>query len=269
MFWFSGRARDYSATPENSSSLITMAKSYWLDVKMNQERLSSFEGIKSEKFGLYCNISEEMTTVGKETCRVTFRLQRQQKQLRGDAASKPLCEAEGSLGLSDDAVVLEAFSGATFQPPCLLRAGSSGYEHATLNVIPWLLASTGQPVRISESSLVASATVPQYLAMGDLLFTTRMHGLRLAHAKCSLPHDKVYRVFRLFSSSISSIVTIDYSRQVAEVIAGFSSAVSEWTAVQRLSKCSEPPHVASHIYDSIHFPSYTLTLQYITNTLLF
>lgn len=48
------------------------------------------------------------------------------------------------------------------------------------------------------------------------------------HAKCSLPHDKVYGLLGLFPASISCAVTIDYGREPAHVIAEFSSVVSGW-----------------------------------------
>lgn len=48
------------------------------------------------------------------------------------------------------------------------------------------------------------------------------------HATCSLPHDKVYGLLGLFPSSASA-VTIDYNRELADVIAEFSSAVPGWT----------------------------------------
>ncbi|KAI5864418.1 heterokaryon incompatibility protein-domain-containing protein [Durotheca rogersii] len=48
------------------------------------------------------------------------------------------------------------------------------------------------------------------------------------HATCSLPHDKVYALLGLLPPSVSSAVTIDYSREPADVIAEFSSAVPGW-----------------------------------------
>jgi len=39
------------------------------------------------------------------------------------------------------------------------------------------------------------------------------------HAKCSLLQDKAYGLLGLFLSSTSSAVTIDYSRETAEVLA--------------------------------------------------
>jgi hypothetical protein len=49
------------------------------------------------------------------------------------------------------------------------------------------------------------------------------------HAACSLAHDKVYGLLGLFPSSAVSAVTIDYSREPADVIAEFCSAVPGWT----------------------------------------
>ena len=49
------------------------------------------------------------------------------------------------------------------------------------------------------------------------------------HATCSLPQDKVYGLLGLFPSSVSSAMTIDYSREPADVVAEFSSVVPGWT----------------------------------------
>jgi hypothetical protein len=55
--------------------------------------------------------------------------------------------------------------------------------------------------------------------------------LLAARAKCLLPHDRVYGVLGLLPSSMSSAVTIDYSREVTAVMAEFSSAVPEWSGL--------------------------------------
>ena len=52
--------------------------------------------------------------------------------------------------------------------------------------------------------------------------------LLAARASCSLPHDRVYALLGLFPLPVSSIVTIDYNREVAEVIEEFTSAVPQW-----------------------------------------
>ena len=69
--------------------------------------------------------------------------------------------------------------------------------------------------------------------MGDterLLNEASIQQLNLltARAKCSLPHDRVYGVLRILPESVSSTVTINYRRQVAEVFTEFSSTVLEW-----------------------------------------
>ncbi|KAK4171112.1 heterokaryon incompatibility protein-domain-containing protein [Triangularia setosa] len=50
------------------------------------------------------------------------------------------------------------------------------------------------------------------------------------HAACSLPQDKVYGLLGLFPLSVTSAVTIDYTRESADVVGEFLSAVPEWEA---------------------------------------
>jgi hypothetical protein len=52
--------------------------------------------------------------------------------------------------------------------------------------------------------------------------------LLAARASCSLQHDRVYALLGLFPLSVSSIVTIDYNREAAEVVEEFNSAVPQW-----------------------------------------
>jgi Heterokaryon incompatibility protein (HET) len=51
-----------------------------------------------------------------------------------------------------------------------------------------------------------------------------------ARANCSLQHDRIYALLGLFPLSVSSVVTIDYGREAAKVMADFSSAVPQWAA---------------------------------------
>lgn len=127
----------------------------------------------------------------------------------------------------------------------IVHWGESEFHLSTLQAVGDILLTHSQSEEASNSEiwkklkpgldLLAFITLwgALEIAPGDterLLNEASIRELSLlaARAKCSLPHDRVYGLLGLLPSSVSSTVTIDYSREAAEVIAEFSSAVPEW-----------------------------------------
>jgi hypothetical protein len=123
--------------------------------------------------------------------------------------------------------------------------GESVFRLSTLRTIADILRTHSEAKQASNSEiwktikpgldLLAFSTLWDKLetASGDtehLLDDASIRELSLlaARASCSLPHDRIYALLGLFPSSVSSIVTIDYNREAAEVIAEFTSAVPQW-----------------------------------------
>jgi hypothetical protein len=123
--------------------------------------------------------------------------------------------------------------------------GESEFRLSTLRAIADILLTHFESERASSSKiweeikpgldLLAFSTLWDKLetASGDTEpslddTSIRELGLLAARASCLVPHDRIYALLGLFPSSVSSIVTIDYSREMAEVIDEFSSAVPQW-----------------------------------------
>lgn len=127
-----------------------------------------------------------------------------------------------------------------------VRWGTVSYYLSTLQAVGEILLAHHKPGQSSDPLMIWQELKPG-LELLAFVFTWRametasgelgcslndvfIRELKLhaQDAKCSLPHDKVYGLLGLFPASISSVVTIDYGREPADVMAEFSSAVSGW-----------------------------------------
>lgn len=86
-----------------------------------------------------------------------------------------------------------------------------------------------EPLKAKLDLLSFISTWRASVVAGGLDDTTRRELNSLAaRAHCSLPQDKVYGLLGLFPPSASGAVTVDYSRESAEVFSEFSSLVPGW-----------------------------------------